>query len=254
MGPKAKLAAGSGLSGDDFVHCFLKALGTESVREELARSMGEMLELVVEEKVNAVKTQLNEKMAEMKRRHEGDVKQLKDEIKELRKKQGDIEQYSRREDLIIKGLEVPQTLAERVRNSRPEGQQADTPSAASPRTVEIVTNFLQDTLGVSTPNGSISTAHPLPSRNGQATVIVRFSSRDVRNAVYANRFRLKGKRIYIEEHLTAENAKAMYEARQLKRQGKLRDCFTKHCTPFVRLVDNRVVPLTDELLHNMQSN
>lgn len=240
------------LTVENFEFAFEKALGAQSVRDTLHEALGPLIELLVSQRVAKVEETFTEKVKELKREHESRIEELRGEINDMKQKQNDLEQYSKREDLIIKGLQVPQTFAEKVATQRGQGE-SDQARVSSPSVVETVVNFFEKEMGVRVPTNSISTAHPLPSRSGPPSVIVRFSSRDVRNSIYSRRFTLKGRGLFVDEHLTPHNSKLMFHARKLKVSGKVLDCFTRNCSPYVRLVDRRVVPFSMELLHNLGS-
>lgn len=238
------------LTLDNFGFALEQALGLQSVKETLQDALGPLIEILVSERVAKVEETFNAKLKDVKKEHERKVGEMREELKELRAKQNDLEQYSKREDLIIKGLHVPQTYAEVSAPLQANG--APNPERVSSTSViDTVTKFFTKDLGVQVPPNAISTAHPLPSRNGTPSVIVRFASRDVRNTIYASRFRLKGKGIYLDEHLTPANAQLMFHARKLKNNGRITDCFSRNCTPCVRLMNRKVVPLTTDLIHQL---
>lgn len=244
------------LTVDNFGQTLQNALSTQGVQETLNAALGPLIELIVTQKVAEVEESFNAKIKDIKKRHDDELKVVKGELAMLQKRQGDLEQYSRREDLIIKGLQIPQTYAEKARNWNPSQTNSFLESEreeaiSSPSLVESVTSFFEKDMGIQIPSGSISTAHPLPSKNGPSSIIVRFTSRDCRNRVYSRRFSLKGKKVYVDEHLTAANARLMYHGRQLKTTRKVLDCFTRNCNPFVRLLDRRVVSLNAEVLSRL---
>lgn len=220
------------------------------MKETLHEALGPLIDVLVAERVAKVEDSFQEKIKDLKKEHERKIREVTDEIKDLKSKQHDLEQYSKREDIIIKGLHVPQSYAEVSAPLQVNG----TPNperVSSPSVIDTVSKFFEKDLGVQVPPNTISTAHPLPSRNGTPSVIVRFSSRDLRNRIYSSRFRLKGKGIYLDEHLTPGNSQLMFEARKLKQSGKIMDCFTRNCTPCVRLSTRKVVPFTSELMNQL---
>lgn len=241
------------LTVENFGSALEQALATEGVKATLHEALGPLIDMIVAEKIAKVEENFKIKMKELRKAHDKQVQGLNDEIHGLRVRQNDIEQYSKREDLIIKGLHIPQTYAQRA--SAPQVDDRPGPMhAVSPSLTETVVDFFDKDMGVQVPVSAISTAHPLPSRNGPPAVIVRFSSRDARNLVYSKRFALKGKRIFVDEHLTSENSKQMFNARKLKHDKKILDCFTRNCAPFVRLLDRRVVPFNNDLQNTLESD
>ena len=69
-------------------------------------------------------------------------------------------------------------------------------------------------------------------RNGKArqrAIIVRFGSEHTRDVVYRARFMLKSKtgpKVFVNEDLTSTRAALAFQTRQLKKKGKVMDCWT----------------------------
>ena len=53
-----------------------------------------------------------------------------------------------------------------------------------------------------------------------------------------NSRKLKGTRVYINEHLTHKNSQIAYAARILKKQGKIYSTWTKDCRVFIKTNGN----------------
>ena len=58
-------------------------------------------------------------------------------------------------------------------------------------------------------------------------VIASFTSHSTKNAIMRNGGKLKGSRIYVNEDMTRIRGKIAWEARQLRREGKLLDTWTR---------------------------
>ena len=80
-----------------------------------------------------------------------------------------------------------------------------------------------------TPTGSAGA-----SRN-PAPIIVRFTSKKARDSLYASRTKLKGQNIFINEHLTSENAKLFTKARKLVNDKKLEGAWTTQGIVYAKL-------------------
>ena len=114
-----------------------------------------------------------------------EINQLKSELATATQKVNELESYNRRENLIITGL--------------PSVNAAETVSAEEPDrgehmevTEKAVLELCHKQLGV--PLTSADIAHRLrkkPNASGPPAVIVRFTNRKAREAVYAARYQLK---------------------------------------------------------------
>ena len=109
------------------------------------------------------------------------------------------------------------------------------------------------------PPTAVSTAHVLPAKpkdssTGDAPrdatepppVIVRFANRDARNLVYFGWKVLNGSNMFVEEHLTPQRAKLMAMARALRRERKIKGCWTANCNLYVRLLTERSANFSTE--------
>ena len=71
----------------------------------------------------------------------------------------------------------------------------------------------------------------------------------IRNLKYINKenyyLNNKAQKVYIDEHLTKVNAEIMKKARDLKRSGNIKDCWTFNCNMMVRTNDLKIVKLND---------
>ena len=217
----------------DIVQCLFKALETPRVQEVLMEVMGPMLDLIVEEKVNKAKNEMKEEIEKVKRDCRKETNNIKLELEKLKSECEELKAYSYREDLIIKGLQV-----------RPNADGK-----------EEVMKLFHTEMGLSIPPNTISTVHPLPTKSAlperserpnPPPIVVRFAVRDARNAVYHSRMRLKGKGIFIDEHLTPLRGKAMALARRLKRERKIEDCWTNNGKLLARLRSGKVVSFNAE--------
>ena len=99
-----------------------------------------------------------------------------------------LEQYSRRGNLRIFGLEVPKDVD----------------------CNKFIAQFCMNKLQVKMQDSDIASSHPIPARNNSSDsnkkcIIVRFANRNIRNLVLQARKKLKGSGISISEDLTVVN-------------------------------------------------
>ena len=183
-------------------------------------------------KIELLTDQLNEKDIK--------IEYLEKKADKLESQLDNLEQYSRRANLRIQGIHE------------------DTAGEDIPRKVLHVIN---DEMGCHPPltPTDIERAH----RVGRAAagmprpraVIVRFASERMRDVVYRSRGSLKGyndahqadARIYLNEDLTSRRATLAYLTRELKKGGKVNDCWTFNGRILVKNRDNRILEITSDV-------
>ena len=123
-----------------------------------------------------------------------EVSSLKVEIKNLEKKTDDQEQYSRRNCLLIHGLNETKTE----------------------NTDEIVLDVINNKLNMEMSQVSIDRSHRLRKRKGQKprAIIVKFTRYKDRNHVFRNKKHLKGSGISVTESLTLKMMEHLKKARE----------------------------------------
>ena len=142
---------------------------------------------------------------------------------------GDQQQYSKKENLKVKGIPVR------------DGE----------NTTEILLELFNSMENIKVDYKDISTSHRMNGSNANNNdIIVRFSNRDLKNAIFKEKkqlrrlstsrfsFPVKLNSLYISEHLTKYNEGLFYEARQLKKRGIVKYVWTYNCQIFVRRDDN----------------
>ena len=166
--------------------------------------------------------------------------QLNKENSSLQRQVNEILTYSRRDDLIIHGIAV-QSFAETASSQGARSRDDDVQIGSSSEATEnVVLNFCINTLGINVEPQDISVAHRLKSTVNSNTnqsasrlpppIIVKFTRRKIRDAIYMARKRLKGSstRIFINEHLTPANGLIHKRARDLVKQKRLSATFTSN--------------------------
>lgn len=156
------------------------------------------------------------------------------ETNALKKALDDIEQYQRRDNLVISGL--PGSFADAT------GATDDGLHESFDSCIKKVIAFCKDKLGCDISSGDISTAHKLPSTGSQRPMIVRFSTRHVRDRVYQSRTKLKDQnrnspansRIYINEDLAPLTRKLFAAARRKQGSHGIESVWTMNCHVHIR--------------------
>lgn len=165
----------------------------------------------------------------------------------LEQRVDDLEQYSRRDDIIISGLIIEKTAAEVVKGdtegaTETEQEQKTVEKERKNKTEEKVLEFLNGK-GVQISGHEISACHTIGKRNedtGSHRVIVRFVSRKCKNNVISQSRNLKGSGVYLNDHLTTKNAGLAKDARDLRRGEEIMDTWVRNCKIFVKEKSGKV--------------
>uniref|UniRef100_A0A1A8PAD9 Uncharacterized protein n=1 Tax=Nothobranchius rachovii TaxID=451742 RepID=A0A1A8PAD9_9TELE len=167
-------------------------------------------------------------------------------ISALEQRVDELEQYTRREDLVIMGLETRhRSYAKAVANH-------DSAEDASDKELETleqqVVTFLHSK-NITIQRDAISICHALPKKFEKAkpTIVVRFTSRKQRNSVLLQANKLRGTNVYINEHLTKKNGTIAREARMLKKQKKIVATWTRNGSVWIREQEGSQAKIIKEL-------
>jgi len=164
-----------------------------------------------------------------------------------------LENYTRKDNLIIDGLPLV---------SYAEAASSGTTSESSEVTEESVLKFANTALQVPLQKSDISIAHRMgkPQNNSPPRIIVRFTNRAARNAMYGARRKLRdyqeqnGMKIYVNEDLTAHTADLFRRARQMVKQKRFHSCWTSGGTVYVKKTfDRDSRPIKLSLSSDLQS-
>ena len=137
-----------------------------------------------------------------------------------------LEQYSRRNTLRIRGL----------------------PEAIHEDTDDLVKELAARKLEVQVADHDVVRSHRVGKRSEDRgtprDVIVRFTTHNKKRAIMKNARKLKGSKLFINEDMTKARATMAWEARNLKREGKITDTWTRDGVIFVKLGENRIKSFT----------
>jgi predicted RNase H-like nuclease (RuvC/YqgF family) len=183
---------------------------------------------------------------------------LKKEVSNLKKCNDELEQYGRRDNLIITGL--PSSYAE-VSNTPATLDTNRSTYESYGETVHKVVNFLNDEMKIDIDESDISMAHRLPGTSSFAKpILVRFISRRARDAVYNARISLraynqklpKGKGVYVNEDLSPYNRKIFQEAwRRKGATNGFERVYTSNCQVIVIKNSQKLRILSLDHLHTL---
>lgn len=153
-----------------------------------------------------------------------------------------LEVYSRSDNLIFHGLPESDT-SEIVSGHDSHASHATTPAESHGRTEKAVMDLCEESLGVVLDLADISTAHRIPRGKGDKVrpIIVRFTTRRIRDDVYRARRKLRERQstpVYINENLTRSNAHIFSEARRLLKIKKISGTWTNGGFVFIKRTTN----------------
>ena len=180
-------------------------------------------------------------IAELKKENEANaakILKLQNELSSANNRIETLEQYTRRDNLLIEGLPV-QSFAEAGSTGATEE-----PNKA---VEDSLLKLFNEKLGVRVTDKDISIAHRLKKANSSTrppTTIVKFTNRKVREAVYAARRNLKPSpgtdpalypHIFINEDLSKSTAAVFQSARQAVKAKQIHRTWTSSCAVFVKV-------------------
>ena len=165
------------------------------------------------------------------------LKKKDEQIVDLENRLHDVEQYSRKDDIIITGLEIKHKTYARVVETNMKNFTAEVDENApdvEKKTLENqVINFLNDN-GLDMNENEISACHNLNKKKKIPDIILRFVSRKTKVILLKNGKKLKGTNVYMNDHLTSRNAETASLARQMKREKKIETTWVRNCNVFIK--------------------
>ena len=186
----------------------------------------------------------NKTLTDMKRiitEQRQEIKELRATVTSLEDRVDDLEQYTRKEDIIVSGLSIKRsTYADAAKGESGLDSDRDSFTRVEDQVLEALSER-----GVSIREEEISACHTLGKRkpDGTQTVIVRFVSRKSKVRTMMDAKKLKGTGIYINEHLTRKNGRIAKEARDLKKAGRITGTWVKDCKVWIRNRDGNPVQI-----------
>ena len=185
---------------------------------------------------------------------EKDINNLNGQVFSLEAKIADLEQYSKRDNILIQGLKIAKPYSRAAEDHSGPAIEDDDKWSNSDKMImrANIIDFSKKKLKVDIDNSDIQDVHTLPSRgnNGKGTVIVRFANRLARDKFYQARLTQKSylfeEKIFLNEHLTPRNAALFKRARELRKNQKVTHAWTRNCRLFVRMLNNEVKQVTGD--------
>ena len=211
---------------NDPVEDFVTALSDKRVKDLMANIFEEQLKSALLE-IESLKN-INAQQSET-------INKLNMELNQQQMRIDGLEAYNRRENLIICGLPVS-NAAEAATAGGDSSGSAENAAGTEKTVLALCQQKLKVNIGAS----DISVTHRLKKTGtapGPAPVIVRFTNRKARDAVYAARFALKNHpgNVFINEDLTSRRAHLFAEARKLVKRERIASSWTANGDVFIRI-------------------
>ena len=208
----------------------VKALQDDHVRAMIGGLFEDKLRDLLET-VSYLKAENEQKTAE--------ITHLTTELSAAQAKIDELEAYNRRENLVIAGLPLVNMAEAASTEAEPGVAPRRDDFEHSETTEKIVINLCRETLKVPITAADISVAHRLKrntEKRGPPAVIVRFTNRKARDAVYAARYVLRniGQPIFINEDLTATASSLFFQARKLVTSKRIYKAWTYRGMVFIK--------------------
>ena len=153
----------------------------------------------------------------MLKKKDAEIRELQTRVGELEERCDEMEQYYRRN--IVRFRDI----AER-RDENTDGLVLD-----------LVTKKMEVPLAVSNLVRSHRVGRKAADRDAPRDIIVSFTTHNAKQRIIQSGRKLKSSHIYVNEDLTKTRGTIAWEARKLKREGKVVDTWTRDGTVFVKV-------------------
>ena len=164
------------------------------------------------------------------------VKKRDSTINTLESRIHELEQTTRLDNLVISGIECQHRSYARVAGNSNSADQNEHAPSQEQQTLEssVVLKLKEYNIPIS--ESDISTCHTLGQRgpNGKSNILIKLCNRKTKINILQHAKQLKGSNIYINEHLTKQNAAIAKEARVLRKQKKIESTWTRNCRVFIK--------------------
>ena len=151
-----------------------------------------------------------------------------------------LEQYTRRDDVVITGFHTaPVSLSRIVTESINEERNEHAPSNIQDSVEDQIVSFLNES-GIPLNKSEISACHTIGRREkGKSQpIILRLVNRKTKTMMLKNGYKLKNitkpEKVYINEHLSKKNSDIARLARELRKKEKITATWTRNCSVFVK--------------------
>ena len=183
-------------------------------------------------------------MQELINRLVEDNKRKDEQIEVLSNRVDELEQYTRRDDVLLSGLPTKQKSFAQALKGHSSQTGEHTPIEEVESLECQVLSFLK-VKGIELHSDEISAIHPLKPKNPKQIppIVIRLISRKTKERLMKNSFKLKNSEkekeerkpmVFINEHLTTKNANIARMARELKKTNKIAGTWTRNGSVFIK--------------------
>ena len=167
-----------------------------------------------------------------------ELKQKDEKIRQLEEKIDDLEQYTRKDDIVIAGLQTRHLSYARATSRGDEAHDENASSIEVDLLETQVVDFLKKN-GIEFSSSNISTCHTLgkPRDGNKRMILVRFTNRKTKEHILKNKKMVKGTGVIVNEHLSPKNVDISIFARTLRRQNKIQNTWTWNCKVYIKTND-----------------
>ena len=162
-------------------------------------------------------------------------------IQTLEQRIDSLEQYTRRDDVVITGFRTaPAPLSRIVSESISEERNEHASQNIQESVEDQIVTFLNDN-GIPLHKSDISACHTIGKREKDKSqpIILRFVNRKTKMMLLKNGYKLKDlttpEKVYINEHLSKKNAEIARMARELRKRNKIMSTWTRNCSVFIKI-------------------
>ena len=163
-------------------------------------------------------------------------------IVSLERRIDDLEQYSRKDNLIVSGLDIRPLSYARAASSDEDRGGEEAPEHEMLSTEDKVVHFLESR-DIDINRDNVSSCHLLGGRgnkNHPPRIILRFSNRKEKASLLKQGRKLQNTNVYLNDDLTHKNAQIAKHARKLRYDGDITDTWVRNCAVLIRLKDKTV--------------
>lgn len=204
------------MTDDSEVNNLIESLPKES--QSLVKVLSKIIFIQLVAELSSVKKELKEKDTQIANLT-SEVNNLKDHVNDLEQKVDSVDQYERRDTVILSGPSLPE-------------------HTNSEHTTSVVVNTIRDYLKINIKETDISIAHRLGPQKQQKNkpIIVKFMNRTLKYDLTQACIQLKPQ-LYINESLTPKRRNLLNTILNIRRQhkAKFQQCYTKDGTIIIKL-------------------
>ena len=170
------------------------------------------------------------------------VATLKNEIEAKEKKINllqqrveNLQQYTKQDDIVIAGLKTRHKSYARATASEETTDNLNAPEDELISLEAQVTDFIEQKMNIQLTDNDVSVCHTLPGKKEVPDIVLRLNNRKIKNRLLRQARQLKGTNVYLNEHLMAKNREIASAARQLRKEQKIQNTWTRNCQIYIKM-------------------